>query len=128
MGLRYAVITSVTRDDLPDGGAEHFASTVKRIREVSPDTKIELLVPDFQGMTEQAKKPFVQDRMFFLIMLKLSRHFTQEQEKEPIIDVRLVFYMKLPGAALLRNQPDAGSWRIRGRDHLGHEGPEGKWR
>ena len=45
--LNYAVITSVTRDDLPDGGASHFCETVKQIRNVSPETKIELLIPDF---------------------------------------------------------------------------------
>ncbi len=50
--LSTAVITSVTRDDLPDGGAEHFARIVQAIRSVSPGTHIELLVPDFQGRRE----------------------------------------------------------------------------
>ena len=45
--LRHAVITSVTRDDLPDGGAAHFASTIRAIRAVCPGTTIEVLVPDF---------------------------------------------------------------------------------
>ena len=49
MGLRYAVITSVTRDDMPDGGAYHFARTIEAIRNVSPDTLIEVLIPDLQG-------------------------------------------------------------------------------
>lgn len=49
LGLTYVVITSVTRDDLPDGGAQHFASTVRTIRKVRPDALIELLIPDFQG-------------------------------------------------------------------------------
>jgi lipoic acid synthetase len=48
-GIRYAVITSVTRDDLPDGGAAHFASVVAAIRAVLPDAGLELLVPDFRG-------------------------------------------------------------------------------
>ncbi|MEO0102041.1 MAG: lipoyl synthase [candidate division WOR-3 bacterium] len=52
LGLNYVVITSVTRDDLPDGGAEHFAETVRRIREESPFCRIELLIPDFLGNTE----------------------------------------------------------------------------
>ncbi len=52
MGLSTAVITSVTRDDVPDGGAAHFAAIVKAIRELSPKTHIELLVPDFQGRKE----------------------------------------------------------------------------
>jgi lipoyl synthase len=47
--LRHAVVTSVTRDDLPDGGATAFASTIRAIREKSPGTTIEVLIPDFQG-------------------------------------------------------------------------------
>lgn len=50
LGLKYVVITSVTRDDLSDGGAEHFKNTVKKIREEIPNIKIELLVPDFKGV------------------------------------------------------------------------------
>lgn len=49
LGLKYSVITSVTRDDLKDGGAEHFANCIKEIRKLSPDTKIEILTPDFKG-------------------------------------------------------------------------------
>lgn len=49
LGLKYAVITSVTRDDLPDGGAEHFANCIYEIRKICPDTKIEILTPDFKG-------------------------------------------------------------------------------
>ena len=49
LNLKYAVITSVTRDDLPDGGAEHFANCIYEIRKLSPETKIEILTPDFKG-------------------------------------------------------------------------------
>lgn len=49
LGLRYVVITSVTRDDLPDGGAEHFAKVVREINKASPGTFVETLIPDFQG-------------------------------------------------------------------------------
>lgn len=49
LGLRYCVITSVTRDDLIDGGAEHFANCVYEVRKLSSDTKIEILTPDFKG-------------------------------------------------------------------------------
>lgn len=49
LGLKYAVITSVTRDDAPDGGAEHFAKTIEEIKKISPETKIEILTPDFNG-------------------------------------------------------------------------------
>lgn len=49
LGLDYAVITSVTRDDIKDGGAEHFANCIKEIRNLKPNTKIEILTPDFRG-------------------------------------------------------------------------------
>ena len=49
LGLRHVVVTSVTRDDLPDGGAAHFAQTIRALRESSPGVSIEVLVPDFQG-------------------------------------------------------------------------------
>jgi lipoic acid synthetase len=49
LGLKYAVITSVTRDDIPDGGAEHFAQCIYEIRKICPDTKIEILTPDFKN-------------------------------------------------------------------------------
>lgn len=49
MKLKYVVVTSVTRDDLPDGGAGLFAETITRIRERIPDALVEVLIPDFQG-------------------------------------------------------------------------------
>src|SRR5580700_9723169 len=49
MGLRYAVVTSVNRDDQPDGGAEIFARTITEIRQRVPDCRIEVLIPDFRG-------------------------------------------------------------------------------
>lgn len=49
LGLKYAVITSVTRDDLDDGGALHFAQCISKIRKISPNTKIEILTPDFKN-------------------------------------------------------------------------------
>jgi len=49
MGLRHVVVTSVTRDDLPDGGASHFAETIRAIRRSRTTTKVEVLIPDFQG-------------------------------------------------------------------------------
>jgi lipoic acid synthetase len=55
LGLKHAVITSVTRDDLPDGGAGHFARTVKAIQQASPQTTIEVLIPDFQGSPDALK-------------------------------------------------------------------------
>jgi lipoic acid synthetase len=52
LGLRYVVVTSVTRDDLPDGGAANFAATIRAIRKKIPDVQIEVLIPDFQGHLE----------------------------------------------------------------------------
>lgn len=51
MGLKYVVLTSVTRDDLPDGGASHWAATISAIRRKNPDCSIEVLIPDFKGKT-----------------------------------------------------------------------------
>lgn len=50
--LDYVVITSVTRDDLPDGGANHFAETVKAVKSANQNVKVELLTPDFKGQTK----------------------------------------------------------------------------
>jgi lipoic acid synthetase len=52
LGLRHVVITSVTRDDLPDGGAAHYARAVEALREHCPGVRVELLVPDFAGSKE----------------------------------------------------------------------------
>jgi len=49
LGLSFAVVTAVARDDVPDGGAAHFAATVAAVRERAPDCRIELLIPDFKG-------------------------------------------------------------------------------
>ncbi|HZQ60724.1 MAG TPA: lipoyl synthase [Casimicrobiaceae bacterium] len=52
--LSYVVITSVDRDDLRDGGAQHFVECIRKVREISPGTRIEVLVPDFRGRLERA--------------------------------------------------------------------------
>ena len=56
LGLRYVVITSVDRDDIPDGGSGHFASTVKAIKQRDPDVITEILIPDFQGNLADVNK------------------------------------------------------------------------
>lgn len=53
MGVKHAVITSVDRDDLPDGGSEHWAKTILEIRKWNPETTLETLIPDFQGRKDQ---------------------------------------------------------------------------
>ena len=50
LGLNYVVVTSVTRDDLPDGGANHFANVIKEIRNIDENIRIEVLTPDFKGV------------------------------------------------------------------------------
>ncbi len=56
LSLRYVVITSPTRDDLFDGGAEQFAETVRQIKIINPETLVEVLVPDFQGKKSSIEK------------------------------------------------------------------------
>jgi len=56
LGLRYVVITSVDRDDLPDGGAAHFAATIRAIKQQDPKVIVEVLIPDFQGSAEDVRK------------------------------------------------------------------------
>ena len=60
LGLRYVVITSVDRDDLRDGGAQHFVDCIRAVRAQSPGTQIEVLVPDFRGRLERALDVLVQ--------------------------------------------------------------------
>ena len=55
MGLKYVVLTSVNRDDLADGGAEHYAQTVKAIKASNPNTAVEALTPDFKGIYSSIK-------------------------------------------------------------------------
>ena len=59
--LSYVVITSVDRDDLRDGGAQHFVDCIRRTKELSPSTRIEVLVPDFRGRLEKALDVFARD-------------------------------------------------------------------
>ncbi len=56
LGLDYVTITSVDRDDLPDGGASHFAETIRAIRRLNPSVKIEVLIPDFQGDVDAVRE------------------------------------------------------------------------
>ena len=56
LGLRHAVITSVTRDDLPDGGAGHFAKVIHEIKQMDPSVTVEVLIPDFRGCEAALKK------------------------------------------------------------------------
>jgi lipoic acid synthetase len=55
LGLAHAVITSVNRDDLPDGGAAHWAATIRKVHELNPGCNVEVLIPDFQGNEDALK-------------------------------------------------------------------------
>ncbi|OZA31959.1 MAG: lipoyl synthase, partial [Novosphingobium sp. 17-62-9] len=59
LGLEHIVITSVDRDDLPDGGAGHFVKVIQALREMTPDTTIEILTPDFRNKAESAVEAIV---------------------------------------------------------------------
>ena len=65
LGLRYVVLTSVTRDDLADGGASHFAATVSVIKERLPEAGVEVLTPDFQGSREALERVLEVDPTVF---------------------------------------------------------------
>ncbi len=65
MGLRFAVLTSVNRDDLPDGGAAHFAATISAIRRRCPEVAVEVLTPDFMGDLEAVAKVVAAGPMVF---------------------------------------------------------------
>ena len=64
LGLAHVVITSVDRDDLDDGGAGHFAEVIRRVKDVSPTTTIEILTPDFQKKTVRSRLSSIQSLMF----------------------------------------------------------------
>ncbi|NPB04780.1 MAG: lipoyl synthase [Aquificae bacterium] len=70
LGIRYAVITSVTRDDLPDGGASHFAACVRELKSSLPSVKVEVLTPDFRGRTESAALVLKEEPFVFAVNLE----------------------------------------------------------
>ncbi len=78
MGLKYVVITSVTRDDLPDGGSNQFIKTVRGIQKKNPDVKIECLIPDFKGNLDSLKNLLSQN----LIVLNHNIETTRENFKK----------------------------------------------
>ncbi|MCP2520014.1 lipoyl synthase [SCandidatus Aminicenantes bacterium Aminicenantia_JdfR_composite] len=88
LGIKYAVITSVTRDDLSDGGASIFARTVNIIRKVNPDVKIEVLIPDFNG-NENAL-----NEVFEVKPDILNHNLETVQELYPFINRPSLFYTR----------------------------------
>mgnify|MGYP003322202906 FL=1 len=78
MNLKYAVLTSVNRDDLHDGGAEHFSETIKSIKEKAPKVIIEALVPDFLGKTESIETLMDSNLEVFAQNLETVKRLTKE--------------------------------------------------
>jgi len=60
LGVRHAVVTSVNRDELPDGGAAHFAATIREIRRLTPEVTVEVLIPDFLGDADALRTVLVE--------------------------------------------------------------------
>ncbi len=86
MGLKYVVLTSVDRDDLDDGGAGHYAACVQAIRELNPETAVEVLTPDFNGNTEYLNKVLDTDIVVFAQNIE-----TIERLTHPVRDPRASF-------------------------------------
>lgn len=78
MNLRYVVLTSVDRDDLPDGGAEHYARCIAAIRERNPGTAVEALTPDFAGLADSVRTVVAADLAVFAHNLETVRRLTPE--------------------------------------------------
>ncbi|MDN5863532.1 MAG: lipoyl synthase [Salinisphaera sp.] len=76
MGLRYVVLTSVDRDDLPDGGASHYAACVRAVRQVNPQTAVEALTPDFSGRLDHVEKVVSSGLQVFAQNLETVRRLT----------------------------------------------------
>ncbi len=83
MGLSYVVLTSVNRDDLPDGGASHYAETVRQILKLNPDTDVEALVPDFRGALEAVEEVAASGIVVFAQNMETVRRLTH-----PVRDAR----------------------------------------
>ncbi len=120
MELSYIVLTSVNRDDLPDGGAAHFAACVRAIRARSPQTAVEALTPDFQGVLRDVETVVDSGLAVFAQNLETVRRLTH-----PVRDARAGYEQTLAVLAHAKQhrpdgahqeQPDAGA----GRDRRGN--------
>jgi lipoic acid synthetase len=83
MSLKYVVITSVDRDDLPDHGASHFASVIKRVNQDHPETKVEVLIPDFGG--DEVRMRVLAEANPFVIAQNVE---TVKRLTHPVRDIR----------------------------------------
>lgn len=78
MNLRYVVLTSVDRDDLADGGAQHYANCVKAIRELNPSTAVEALTPDFSGVMDDVATVVNSGLQIFAQNVETVKRLTEE--------------------------------------------------
>ncbi|MBM4216239.1 MAG: lipoyl synthase [Gammaproteobacteria bacterium] len=102
MKLRYVVLTSVNRDDLPDGGAAHFAAAVRAIKEISPQTAVEALTPDFQGVMVDVETVVDSGLEVFAQNVETVKHLTH-----PVRDPRAGYEQTLRVLAhAKRHRPD----------------------
>ena len=99
MGVKHAVITSVDRDDLPDGGAEIWAMTIRKIREVNPGVTMETLIPDFQGKTALLDIIIAEAPEVVSHNLETVRRLTREVRKQAKYDrsLEVLKYLKEKG-------------------------------
>ena len=111
MGLKYVVLTSVDRDDLPDGGAGHYAACIREIRRVNPETAVEALTPDFAGRTEHVQRVLDAGIAVYAQNLETVRRLTHPVRDPPR---RLRPDLERPGLRQTsaprgadQNQPDA---------------------
>jgi lipoyl synthase len=94
--LEYVVITSVTRDDLPDGGAGHFANIIKSIKHKYPTVKVEVLTPDFLGNTDLVDVVLQSEPYVFNHNLEMSERLFEEVRPEGSfkISLKIINYAK----------------------------------
>ena len=95
MRLRHLVITAVARDDLADGGAAHFANTIDAVRELNPDTVIEVLVPDFNGQDQSIETVLAAGPHIFNHNLETVRRLTPAVRSRATYDRSLAVLKKV---------------------------------
>lgn len=99
LGLKHVVITSVTRDDLPDGGAAHWAATIRRIHEVAPGVTMEVLIPDMQGKTELLDMIIAKHPDVISHNMETVRRLTPEVRRTATYDqsLKVLLYLRSKG-------------------------------
>jgi lipoic acid synthetase len=101
MGLDYIVVTSVNRDDRPDGGASHFASAIRALKKESPKTTVEVLIPDFQGV--EASLQIVAEARPHVVAHNIE---TVERLTPKVRDRRATYRQSLAVLSYLKQRPE----------------------